>query len=243
MPGRAWVTRWSENFLPLPDRRLHAYITHAYIRGMGFRLRVATREDVGAIAALIDASVRGLQAGDYSAAQIEGALATVFTESLNDVFGNTSFQQLVGLLDAIVEPPYAGRADLPYLAEHEHVDDEQLFVLIEALQLLGFAKVDGADIWTTPVGRGFAEADLQERKRIFADQLLRTVPLAAHIRKVLDERPWHSAPEGRFLAELEDHLSEEEAREVLETVINWGRYAELFAYDYDRGVLSLENPS
>ncbi len=156
---------------------------------------------------------------------------------------SASIQQLVGLLDAIVEPPYAGRADLPYLAEHEHVDDEQLFVLIEALQLLGFAQVAGGDIWTTPVGRSFAEADLQERKRIFADQLRRTVPLAAHIRKVLDERPGHSAPEGRFLAELEDYLSEEEAREVLETVINWGRYAELFAYDYDRGVLSLENPS
>ena len=29
---------------------------------------------------------------------------------------------------------------------------------------------------------------------------------------------------------------------MLETVINWGRYAELFAYDYDSGVLSLENP-
>jgi len=29
---------------------------------------------------------------------------------------------------------------------------------------------------------------------------------------------------------------------VLDTVINWGRYAELFAYDYDRAVLSLENP-
>ena len=38
-------------------------------------------------------------------------------------------------------------------------------------------------------------------------------------------------------------VSEEEAHEVLETVINWGRYAELFAYDYDRGVLSLENPT
>ena len=59
---------------------------------------------------------------------------------------------------------------------------------------------------------------------------------------MLDERPGHSAPESRFLAELEDHLSEEEAQRVLETVINWGRYAELFAYDYDRGVLSLENP-
>jgi NitT/TauT family transport system ATP-binding protein len=156
---------------------------------------------------------------------------------------SASIQQLVALLDAIVEPPYAGRADLPYLAEHEHVDDEQLFVLIEALQLLSFAQVGGGDIWTTPIGRAFAEADLQERKRVFSEQLLRTVPLAAHIRKVLDERPWHSAPEGRFLAELEDFLSEEEAREVFDTVINWGRYAELFAYDYDRGVLSLENPS
>ena len=59
---------------------------------------------------------------------------------------------------------------------------------------------------------------------------------------MLDERPGHSAPESRFLAELEDHLSEEEAQRVLETVINWGRYAELFAYDYDSGILSLENP-
>ena len=56
---------------------------------------------------------------------------------------------------------------------------------------------------------------------------------------MLDERPGNSAPESRFLAELEDHLSE--AQRVLETVINWGRYAELFAYEYDRGTLSLEN--
>jgi GNAT superfamily N-acetyltransferase len=45
----------------------------------GFDLRVATSDDVPAIRELIEASVRGLQAGDYSSAQIEGALATVFT--------------------------------------------------------------------------------------------------------------------------------------------------------------------
>jgi GNAT superfamily N-acetyltransferase len=44
-----------------------------------FHLRIATMEDVAEIRRLIDASVRGLQAGDYSATQIEGALATVFT--------------------------------------------------------------------------------------------------------------------------------------------------------------------
>jgi NitT/TauT family transport system ATP-binding protein len=36
-------------------------------------------------------------------------------------------------------------------------------------------------------------------------------------------------------------LSEEEAERVLDTVINWGRHAEIFAYDDDDRVLSLEN--
>ncbi len=42
-----------------------------------FRLRLATEEDILALHALIEASVRGLQAGDYTWAQIEGALGTV----------------------------------------------------------------------------------------------------------------------------------------------------------------------
>ena len=42
-----------------------------------FKLRLATDEDVPALHALIEASVRGLQAGDYTQAQIEGALGTV----------------------------------------------------------------------------------------------------------------------------------------------------------------------
>src|SRR5690348_6881879 len=155
---------------------------------------------------------------------------------------DASIQQLVGLLDLLVAEPFNGRADLPHLAESEHISTGDLVVMLEALQLMGFAQVGGGDIDVTAVGRAFAEADLQGRKQIFADSLMRNIGFIAHIRRVLDERPGHAAPEQRFLGELEDHLSEEEAQRVLETVINWGRYAELFAYDYDRGVLSLENP-
>jgi GNAT superfamily N-acetyltransferase len=42
-----------------------------------FSLRPATDDDIPALHQLIEASVRGLQAGDYTAAQIEGALGTV----------------------------------------------------------------------------------------------------------------------------------------------------------------------
>src|SRR5579871_4110227 len=42
-----------------------------------FSLRLATQDDIPALHELIEASVRGLQAGDYSPAEIEGALGTV----------------------------------------------------------------------------------------------------------------------------------------------------------------------
>jgi GNAT superfamily N-acetyltransferase len=59
-----------------------------------FHLRAATSEDVAGIRGLIDASVRGLQAGDYSAAQIEGALATVFTVDSQLIADGTYFVAL-----------------------------------------------------------------------------------------------------------------------------------------------------
>jgi NitT/TauT family transport system ATP-binding protein len=153
-----------------------------------------------------------------------------------------SIQQLMGLLDTLVAEPFNGRADLPHLAENVDLAVDDLFPLLETLQILGFAQVGGGDIEATATGRALAEADMLKRKQIFAEHLLRYVPLIAHIRRVLDERPGHTAPSARFLSELEDHLSEEDAGEVFDTVVNWARYAELFAYDYDRAILSLENP-
>ena len=154
---------------------------------------------------------------------------------------DASVQQLSGLIENLTEAPYHGRADLPHLADEENLVMDELFPLIETLQLLGFAHVSGGDIELTPSGRAYAAADMLTRKQIFAEALLKHVPLAAHIRRVLDERPGHRAPAARFLRELEDYLSEEEATRVLETVINWGRHAEIFAYDLDTEVLSLEN--
>ena len=150
-------------------------------------------------------------------------------------------QQLSALVEKLTEEPYNGRADLPHLADEENLTTDELLPLLELLQLLGLANVSGGDIELTGAGRRYAEADMLSRKQIFAEALLKNVPIAVHIRRVLDERPGHRAPAARFLRELEDHLSEEEAERVLDTVINWGRHAEIFAYDDDDRVLSLEN--
>jgi GNAT superfamily N-acetyltransferase len=59
-----------------------------------FRLQVATVEHVPAIRGLIDASVRELQAKDYSPAEIDGALATVFTVDSRLIADRTYFVAL-----------------------------------------------------------------------------------------------------------------------------------------------------
>jgi GNAT superfamily N-acetyltransferase len=61
------------------------------VRMESFRLRVAGAGDVAGIRELIGESVRGLQAEDYSAAQIEGALSTVFTVDSQLIADGTYF--------------------------------------------------------------------------------------------------------------------------------------------------------
>ncbi len=150
--------------------------------------------------------------------------------------------ELSGLIETMSAPEFSANIDLPELAEDLSMDIDDLFPLTEALEILGFAKVSKGDIALSDLGRQYATADLLERKKVFASQLLDRVPLASHIRRVLDERRGNKASEERFLTRLEDYFSEKEAERVLRTVIDWGRYAEIFAYDFNTGMLSLENP-
>jgi NitT/TauT family transport system ATP-binding protein len=151
-------------------------------------------------------------------------------------------QQLSALMETLMEDRYRGRADLPDLAEYQNLSVDDLFVLLDGMQLLGFAHVGGGDVELTAAGRAFSDAEMDERKEMFRNHLLRNVPLAAHIQKVLQERPNHRAPASRFLTELEDHMSEEWASDTLDRLINWGRYAEIFAYDFDTETFRLEEP-
>lgn len=154
-----------------------------------------------------------------------------------------SIAEITGLLETLNAPETMGKMDLPDVAETLMLDIDELFPLTELLEILHFAKVSKGDIAITEEGKAFVEADILERKKIFLQHLKKYVPLARYIFDQLTRHPRHRALEENFLSLLEDYLTEKEAARVLSTVIEWGRYAELFAYDYNAGVLSLENPN
>ena len=147
-----------------------------------------------------------------------------------------------GVLETVEHAGEQGAIELPALAEALQMEVDDLFPLLEALALLDFAHATGQRVELTRHGHGFVEADILRRKMIFGEHLLQRVPLAAHIRRVLDERLRGRAPKSRFQRELEDSLTEEEAERVLAVVTDWGRYAEIFAYDENAARFSLENP-
>lgn len=158
------------------------------------------------------------------------------------VLNAVSTNVLAGLIEAVAGAPYHGKADLPELAQTLQMEADEIFHLAETLQLLRFAELSEGDLKLSEPGRRFAGLDTDGRKRLFAEHLVAYVPLAGLIKRVLDERPSHSAPAARFRNELEDYMSEDYAEETLSTIISWARYGEIFAYDEHLEQFSLENP-
>jgi NitT/TauT family transport system ATP-binding protein len=165
------------------------------------------------------------------------------TATINTVLPRVSANLLSGLIETLAAAPFSGPADLPVLADELHLEMDELFPVSDALQLLRLAEVEGGDIKLSDTGKQFAELGTDDRKKLFQRQLLSYVPLATHIRHILQERANHAAPKSRFYDELEDHMSSEDAELTLRAVTAWGRYAEVFAYDDDSGMFSLENPT
>src|SRR6478735_4163473 len=181
---------------------------------------------------------RMTQRAEPRAPAVEGIHGTGVGMVLRHVSSNV----LSGLIETLAAPPYDGRADLPVLANSLQLEADEIFHLGESLQLLRFAQLSEGDLVLTEAGMRFAHLETDARKRLFAEHLVTYVPVMGLIRRVLDERPSHTAPEARFRNELEDYMAEDQADDTLKTIVSWGRYAELFAYDEKSETFSLENP-
>jgi len=91
----------------------------------------------------------------------------------------------------------------------------------------------------TPVGRTYADASVLGRKEIFASRVLR-LPIINWIYETLQRDDDQRVSKEYFLDKLMPDF-EDGAERQLERAINWGRFAELFAFDDDTDELYLES--
>ena len=135
-----------------------------------------------------------------------------------------------------------GREDLFRLAEELVMNVEDLLPILEACVLLGFAWLKEGDVQITPSGAAFAEADIQQRKVLFRQAALEHVTILKQIDSILKRKSDHSMADEFFHDILDEHFAEDEVQRQFETAMNWGRYAEIFDYDREKGRLVQTEP-
>jgi len=145
---------------------------------------------------------------------------------------------LAGLLENLAEGEKP-KHDIYLLEVELGIESNELLKLIEAAELLGFAKIAKGDIELTALGQTFADASILARKEIFASRV-RRIPLMRWLLTML-----HSAEDKRLKVNviqtaLSLDFSSVEAEQQIEVLIKWGRYGELFVYDDNSELIELE---
>jgi NitT/TauT family transport system ATP-binding protein len=124
-----------------------------------------------------------------------------------------------------------GHDDIYHLADDLSFEIDDVLPIVEAASMLGFVNVSEGDVEITHSGHQYCEADIAERKEIFAKAALERVTLIRQIKRALESKSNHTLPDEFFHDTLDEHFTEEETIQQLQTAINWGRYAGLFDYD------------
>ena len=150
---------------------------------------------------------------------------------------DVGIDDLTGFMQYLVT--VGGRGNVHELSRDLQMRADDLLALVEATDLLGLADLQNRQVMLTDVGRRFADADLDEEKALFRQIALEQISLLRYIVRELETSPTHTLESERVLDDLEHSFSSEEARRQFETVVDWGRYAELFTYDDIAGELTL----
>ncbi|MFN8007414.1 MAG: nitrate/sulfonate/bicarbonate ABC transporter ATP-binding protein [Terriglobia bacterium] len=145
---------------------------------------------------------------------------------------------MAGLVEKLEEE--GGRADLYRLSRDLLLELDDLLPIVEVGELLDFVKVQEGDLLSTPLGQTYAEAGILARKELIAGRILR-LPMIHWIYETLQSDDNHRVALSLFLDRLRLDFGDF-AEKQLDIAIQWGRHAELFAYDANAGELHLEHP-
>jgi len=136
--------------------------------------------------------------------------------------------EIIGLLEIVHD--HGDRIDLFALATRLRVEIGRAILVVKASEMLDFVDTPKHEVLLTPIGKAFVSSDENARKQIFHRQLLTLSTfdlLLADLRRAPDLR----LPVEVLHESLVMHLPDESPTQLLETIIDWGRYGEVVGFD------------
>jgi NitT/TauT family transport system ATP-binding protein len=157
-------------------------------------------------------------------------------------FPRVHVAEVIGLLDHLLTRP-DGRGDVFDLAEELGVDYDRMTAVTRAAEALGWVMTPGDTVQLTPAGRQVMSGDEAARKAATRDSLSRH-PLFARVLAMLRDSVEEGEEQGvldepDLLADLTIYFPFIPADALLQTIVEWGRDAELLDYDAAAGRLTL----
>jgi NitT/TauT family transport system ATP-binding protein len=135
-----------------------------------------------------------------------------------------------GLLETLEDR--GGRDDGYKIARDLQFKFSDLLKVMKAAEILGFVSTPNGDVVLEPFGKQFIESDINTRKLIVREQLKKH-GLFAYLVRLLRGQEDRSLTGETVLEHLAMLLPNEKPENVFSTIVNWGRFAELFGYNKD----------
>lgn len=149
----------------------------------------------------------------------------------------TGVSSILGLLEVLDD--HEGKDDIYKLARHLNYELDDLLPITDAAEYLRFVVVDKGDIFLTEKGKEILKSDVNNKKKIFKEQI-KNLPVFKEVISSLKRKKDHHIKRDLFLRNLEKKFSPDRSQEILKGTIEWGRYAELIGYNPESEELYLD---
>ncbi len=143
---------------------------------------------------------------------------------------NVNMTEVVGFLEVVLED--GGRADAFTLAQKLTKDSLNILLMAKAAELMDFVDTPKNQIVLTDLGKAFVKADVNQRKRMIHEGLMQLKLTQQFYQRILNSE---GGAMGRdeAIQTIHEWLPNENPEDVFDTLVQWGRYGELFGYNDD----------
>ena len=143
-----------------------------------------------------------------------------------------------GLLELLEDR--GGREDGYKIARDLNFKFSDLLKVMKAAEILGFVSTPAGDVVIEPLGKQFLASNVNERKLMLREQLKKH-GLFSYFIRLLHGTEDKSLTKEIVLEHLAMLLPSEKPERQFITIVNWGRYAELFGYNKDEDRFYLDH--
>ncbi len=153
---------------------------------------------------------------------------------------STGISKILGMCEILDDK--GGREDLFALARDLHMPFSEVLLVIKAAEMLALIDTPGHEAQLTAFGKKLLAAPIHDKKAQLGAQMLK-LNVFQHVVKLLKGAERGELPAELILEELALRLPHEQPRQMFTTLLNWGRYGDIFGYSRDSDLFFLHKAS